>query len=560
MPNELEQREITRQIAFRITGVFEAQSYSTVQTADSGIISYGQHQATLASGTLEVVLNLYIEFSDSEISQKIEPFMPRVAAKDTSLKNEAVFIQLLKDAGKESEMKTAQDTVFIEKYWNPALQKAVNENLKSPLAFACFYDANVQGGLDSCIERTKNKLGNTNSGEQKYVQTFLQSRKERLLEIAEVQINSGNPVKIKNGKMLQSAAKNRVGSLQKLADANNLNLVGEMDINGTKVKGRNAEIPKPTILERENQSEEVGDLQDNLVKLGYLTTKEIGSNRGIFGPKTENAVENFQSDLELIKTAKFTDADQKVLDAILKGFGKGVNPNENLTKILQKRLVKLGLMTQSQVDTGFGIFGPKTDAVIRKFQKDNGLAETGVVESETFSVLFNKNSIQPIETNEEVFPATDGAHYIVLKDVLMTKDLEKKVVKLADTYFSLTGSNLTITSGYRPPFRQAPAIYKNIILKGVTAVRDTYKNKKLIDEILTAYKANKNDEAKAIAAMQAVIENQVKNKEYISNHLLSNAIDLRISTTSKSKMLKTLEKVGGRLVNEGNHYHIELGH
>jgi peptidoglycan hydrolase-like protein with peptidoglycan-binding domain len=558
MSSELEQREITRQIAFRITGVFEAPSYSTIQTVDSGIISYGQHQATLASGTLTIVLQRYIDFSDSENSKKIEPFIPRVKAKDKTLKNDTNFLNLLKKAGEESEMHTAQDSVFIENYWNPAIQKAIDENLKSPLAFLCFYDTNVQGGLANCIERTKNKIANTQSGEQKYVQIFLQSRKERLLEIAERQINSGNPTKIKNGKMLQSAAKNRIGSLIKLADNGNLNLVGEMDINGTKVKGRNTELPKPTILERGNDNEAVGILQDKLIKLGYLTKQQVGSNRGKFGPLTENAVANFQNDLELIKTSKFTKDDEKILDAIVKGFGKSVNPNESLTKILQKRLVKLGLMTQAQVDTGFGIFGPKTDATIRKFQKDNKLHEDGVVAAETFKCLFNHDLVQPEDANEDIFIATNGEHYTVLKDILMTKDLEKKVAKLANTYFSLTNANLTLTSGYRPPFRQARAMLANIKLKGITTVRNTYKNKRLVDEILDAYKANKNNDEKAQAEMQKVIENQVKRKDFISNHLLSNAIDLKVSTTNKTKMLKALEIVGGRLVDEGNHYHIEL--
>jgi peptidoglycan hydrolase-like protein with peptidoglycan-binding domain len=558
MPNELEQREITRQIAFRITGVFEAPGYSTVQTVDSGIISYGQHQATLVSGTLETVLRRYIEFSDSEISKKIEPFINRVAARDVTLKNNDAFLDLLKKAGAESEMRTAQDSVFVEKYWNPAIQKAIDLNLKSPLAFACFYDTGVQGGLNDCIERTKNKLGNSISDEQKYLKTFLQCRQERLLELAQAQIESGNPRKMKNGQMLKNAARNRVGSLLKLAEAGNLDLVGEMDINGHKVKGRAGEQPAGSILERGNEGEAVGVLQDKLTRLGYLTAREIGPNRGKFGPLTENAVENFQADLGLIKTGKFTEADQKILTAVLKGIGKGVNPSEAVTKIYQKRLVTLGLMTQAQVDTGFGVFGPKTAAAVRRFQKARGSADTGIVDAHTFRLLFSRDTGPPEDAGGEVFAAADGEHYIVLKDVLMTKELEKKVAELAKTYFGLTNAKLTVTSGYRPPFRQAPAIYKNIVLKGVNTVRNTYKNKKLIDEILDAFQANKNNESKAITAMQKVIEDQVKRREFISNHLLGNAIDLRVSTTVKSKIQKSLEIVGGRLVDEGDHYHIEL--
>ncbi|WP_164012330.1 peptidoglycan-binding protein [Pyxidicoccus trucidator] len=41
---------------------------------------------------------------------------------------------------------------------------------------------------------------------------------------------------------------------------------------------------------------------------------------------------------------------------------------------LQNALVKLGYMTQAQVNTGPGIFGPKTEAAVAKFQKDQGIS------------------------------------------------------------------------------------------------------------------------------------------------------------------------------------------
>lgn len=554
MPNETDNNEITRRIAFKITGVFEAPSYSTIQTIDSGIISYGQHQATLASGTLEVILQRYIQNSTSDIAAKIKPFMPRVAAKDRTLKNDSAFLNLLKDAGKEQPMVDAQDSIFTEKYWLPSVAKAETQGLKSPLAFACFYDTNVQGGLANSVDRTTAKLAGTTPTEQKYIQTFLTSRRERLLEIANKQLKSASAVTRKNGQMLTNAAKFRIDSLMNLANANNLNLTGTFDIHGQKITGRDVAV----VLAKGTTHESVGILQDNLIKLGYMTSTDIGTNRGIFGPKTEKAVLAFQKDAGLNQTGTFSDDNQKVLNAILSGFGKGVNVNEGLTKIVQTQLVKLGLMTQAEVDTGFGIFGPKTEKAVLAFQKANNfLPQNGIVQAETFRAMFT-SPVTENQVADDVFPAAAGTHYTALSDVLMTKDLEKKVAKLADTYFSLTGKNLVVTSGYRPPFRQAPAIYNNIILKGTTAVRNTYKNKKLIDEILAAFQANKANADNAKAAMQKVIENQVKRGEFISNHLLSNAIDLRTSTTIKAKLQQTLSQVGGRLVDEGNHYHVEL--
>src|SRR4051812_18259555 len=99
MPNESEIKDIARRIAFRITGVFEAPSYSTIQTIDSGIISYGQHQATLASGTLGTILKLYCDTSASATATELKSFLSKVAAKDTALKTNSKFLNLLRAAG-----------------------------------------------------------------------------------------------------------------------------------------------------------------------------------------------------------------------------------------------------------------------------------------------------------------------------------------------------------------------------------------------------------------------------------------------------------------------------
>jgi surface antigen len=44
---------------------------------------------------------------------------------------------------------------------------------------------------------------------------------------------------------------------------------------------------------------------------------------------------------------------------------------------LQDSLVKLGYLTQAQVQTGPGIFGPQTEAAVKRFQADHGVPQTG---------------------------------------------------------------------------------------------------------------------------------------------------------------------------------------
>jgi peptidoglycan hydrolase-like protein with peptidoglycan-binding domain len=447
MPSE-EEKEIARRVAFRITGVFEAPSYSTIQTKDSGIISYGQHQATLVSGTLATILDRYCAGANSNTAQQLRNFLPRATAKDVSLKNDTGFLNLLRAAGEEQNMKDAQDSIFTENYWNPAIAKAAAQGVSSPLGLTIFYDTNVQGGLDSSIQRTQGKLGNTSPGEQRYLQTFLESRRERLLEIAQSQINTGIARKVTNGRMLQSAARNRIGPLMALVEGNNLQLTGSFDINGSMVKGIDGSgvvdggtggvtpeeggTTTSTELKQGDQNEAVGVLQDNLVKLGYMTTEEIGANRGKFGPKTTRAVKAFQKTLGLAESGIFAGGEQQSLDAIFAGVDR-TSSNPAITGTIQDGLVARGFMTAAEIGSARGTFGPKTDRALRRFQTDSGLGSDGVFGPNSFKALFNPASASTgggssststtggkptvtkafFELRDEITPENPNGHYNV---------------------------------------------------------------------------------------------------------------------------------------------------
>lgn len=315
--------------------------------------------------------------------------------------------------------------------------------------------------------------------------------------------------------------------------------------------------PVSALLERGSTGDAVKALQDSFVKLGYLTIEAMGGGHGTFGPLTEGAVKAFQAHIGAEVTGKFGDIEQKAINVINAGIGRD-NSNIHLVKAIQGRLVEFGLLTQAQVSTGPGTFGPQTENAIKAFQAKKGLQQSGVVESATYKALFNPEGADTTaDTESGTFTAKDGKNYTVAADILMTAPLEKKVAAVADAYIKQTGEKLTVTSGFRPPFRQARAMFNNLVNLGETRVRNTYKAKNLINEIIAAFNKNKGNSAAAIPAMQAVIEGQIKRGGFISNHLLSNAIDVRKSA-KLSALQAAVKQVGGRIVIEKDHYHIEL--
>lgn len=313
---------------------------------------------------------------------------------------------------------------------------------------------------------------------------------------------------------------------------------------------------KPTFLKKDDNGDAVKVLQDALVKMGYLTMDKIGGGFGKFGPMTESAVKAFQKHLNLSETGSVGNVEQAAISAILSGIAKGSQQTE-LIKAFQDRLVVLEYMTQTQVDTGHGLFGPQTENAIKSFQKDSLLPESGIVEAVTFKILFNKTETDTQASDKDFFIAKDGENYTVLSGILMTKPLQKKLEKVANLYFEAKKSKLVVTSGYRPPERQAPAMFDKIVNEGEGAVRRLYKNKAAIDEILASYRANKSSRDKAVAAMTETINRQMKRGVFISNHLLSNALDIR-KTANADALSKAVIKTGGRVVIESNHYHLEL--
>ncbi len=160
----------------------------------------------------------------------------------------------------------------------------------------------------------------------------------------------------------------------------------------------------PVTLERGDKSAAVKTWQTQLVTLGYVLERDVKGGHGTFGPKTEAATRQFQHDHGLPETGK--------LDAATKGKAKSVlaelkplegkrlergQENESV-RVWQTKLVRAGFMTQAQMDTGAGMFGPQTQAATVAFQQANGLVVSGRVGSATQAKMTQVIETKPFPT------------------------------------------------------------------------------------------------------------------------------------------------------------------
>lgn len=138
-------------------------------------------------------------------------------------------------------------------------------------------------------------------------------------------------------------------------------------------------------LRRGMEGPEVEALQDELVDLGHLRATEKATGPGIFGGRTEGALRAFQRDNFLPETGVYDGPSQRAIAEMNAGVTRG--SRGSLVRGLQERLVVLGYLTASEVQTGPGIFGPKTELAVLTFQKNHGIAQSGRLTDETYRAL-----------------------------------------------------------------------------------------------------------------------------------------------------------------------------
>lgn len=298
--------DLQKRIAKAIIGVFETgrlphpKSYGQVTyiEKDTGELSYGSHQATLASGSLFLLIKSYVE-AGSIYSKLFEKYLPALEAQDSKLNHDRVLHDALKLAGTDPIMQKCQEDFFDRVYWLPAETHCAKMGMTSALAHTIVFDSLVQGRFSALRKEVDIEYGPVSKvGEQLWCFNYLKHREAWL--------------KAKSAVLARTTY--RMEELRKQAKANNWDFDMGAIIRGIRIDGFTLEgklntpnasplLPNAQAGERVRvlklsnptmSGNDVLEVQNALNELGYLVKAD-----GVFGAKTHEAVIALQASKKL---------------------------------------------------------------------------------------------------------------------------------------------------------------------------------------------------------------------------------------------------------------------
>jgi len=285
--------DLQKKTAHAIVNVFETGTphgdYGkvTVLRNDSGHLTYGRSQTTLASGNLHLLVKAYTEAPEAATAAELVPFLGRLAARDVRLDQDEDLHRLLRLAANDPVMHGVQDRFFDRVYWEPSIDSAEATGVMSGLGSSVVYDSKVHGSWGRMRDRTIERHGRVSDvGERDWIGHYVTVRREWLANHANT---------------LLHRTVYRMEAFRILMDTEKWNLALPLPVRGVLV---NEEVLAGAAVRvsAEDRAERVlvlqmpwmtGDdvevLQQALNRSGFSLPVD-----GIYGPATEAAVRRFQ--------------------------------------------------------------------------------------------------------------------------------------------------------------------------------------------------------------------------------------------------------------------------
>lgn len=284
--------DLQKKAAQAIVNIFETGSARgeygkvTLLPGDTGHLTYGRAQTTLASGNLHLLIRAYCDATDAQLAAALRPYLDRLEALDFDLDADFDFRRLLREAGDDLVMQAVQDAFFDRVYWQPAVQSAGAIGAETALGTGVVYDSHIHGSWVRMRERTnENNTNLVELGEEAWIAAYVATRRAWL---------AGHP------NTLLHKTVYRMDAFIRLIDDGAWDLALPLTVRGVRIDEDVLTAPlRPSaedvswrVLKLRRpfmRGDDVTALQQALKGVGIEVSVD-----GIFGPGTESAVIAFQ--------------------------------------------------------------------------------------------------------------------------------------------------------------------------------------------------------------------------------------------------------------------------
>ena len=149
----------------------------TLLEHDTGHLTYGRSQTTLASGNLYVLIKSYCDADAAEYADDLRPYLESLGNRDLTLDHDQRFRRLLRNAGNDPVMHTVQDAFFDRVYWEPAIKSADYIGAETGLGTTIVYDSRIHGSWHAIRDQTNSDIGSLSEiGERIWFEQYVAKR------------------------------------------------------------------------------------------------------------------------------------------------------------------------------------------------------------------------------------------------------------------------------------------------------------------------------------------------------------------------------------------------